>query len=382
MKKPKLCFITAVPMTATAFLNAHIERLITDFDVFVVSDFSGGAGGVSSLATHIHAPIVRNISITKDVIGLWVLFRIFRRNHFDIIHSVTPKAGLLSMTAGFFARVPVRVHWFTGQVWVTRKGLVRTILKTADRIIAALATHLLADSPSQRDFLVAEGVCAAQGIEVIGAGSICGVDTQRFRPDAQARSVVRAQHGIPDNAVLVLFLGRLNVDKGLREMAQAMLDLDGKFPQLHWLVVGPDEENMEAYLRQVGASLGSRLHFQGFTAEPEAYMAAADIFCLPSYREGFGSSVLEAAAAGVPSVATNIYGLTDAVLDGVTGLLVPAHDSAALVAALGRLLSDAALRCGMGVAARERAITHFSRQLVVDGLAAYYSCLSATGVLR
>lgn len=375
MKRPRLCFVASVPMVVTAFLNAHIGRLNEDFDIFVVSDFSAGVGGVSPLATCIHVPIKREIAIFHDIVGLWKLFQTFRRYRFEVVHSVTPKAGLLSMLAGFFAQVPVRIHWFTGQVWVTRQGLARKILKAADRIITLFATHLLADSPSQRDFLVEEHVCDFHRIEVIGDGSICGVDTLRFCPNSQARLAVRKHYGIPLDAPLILFLGRLNIDKGLREIGQVMVLLESKFPQLHWLFVGPDEAGMEAYLRNAGSQMGSRLSFHGYSLEPEIYMSAADIFCLPSYREGFGNSVIEAAAAGVPAVASSIYGLTDAIENGVTGLLVEARDVEGLADALSTLLIDPSKASSMGAAARARAALRFSQSRVVEGLYLFYQRL-------
>lgn len=372
MRRKRICFVAAVPMTVAAFLNAHIERLADDFDIYVVSNFSIGDVEISPRAERIHADIAREISVGRDAMGLLALLRIFCKYRFDIVHSVTPKAGLLSMLAGFLAGISVRVHWFTGQVWATKTGSARFILKSADCLIASLATHLLADSPSQRDFLVAEGVCVASHIEVIGDGSICGVDSIRFSPDQQARHTVRESHGIGMDEPVILFLGRLNVDKGLREMAQAMSLLDSDFPGVHWLVVGPDEGGMVEHLRSVGDVLGTRLHFEGFTRVPESYMAAADIFCLPSYREGFGSSVLEAAATGVPAVATRIYGLSDAVEDNVTGLLVEPRDAKGLATALARLLSDLPLASRMGEAARRRAVTQFSSSRIVEGLRAFY----------
>jgi glycosyltransferase involved in cell wall biosynthesis len=151
-----------------------------------------------------------------------------------------------------------------------------------------------------------------------------------------------------------------------------MLLLDEHHPSLHWLVTGPDEAGMADHIRSVAGRLGERLHFQGFTREPQAYMAAADVFCLPSYREGFNNSVLEAAAVGIPTVASRIYGLTDAIEDGVSGLLVPPADAPALAAALQRLLNDAQARRIMGQAARERALELFSRERIVEGLAAFY----------
>lgn len=380
MTRKRLCFITTVPMAVSAFLRLHIDHLANDYDVFVISNYGTEPVPQDERVTYLSVPLAREISPFVDLKTLFQLVRLFRRHRFDAVHSVTPKAGLLGMLAARMAGVPVRVHWFTGQVWVTRAGVGRFVLKSADRLIAATASHLLADSPSQRDFLLAEGVCRAGAIEVIGDGSICGVDGERFRPDAQARERVRAEHGIPTDAVVVLFLGRLNTDKGLREMAEAMLLLDQRFPALHWLIVGPDEGGMIEHILSVAGPLGERLHFQGFTREPEAYMAAADIFCLPSYREGFGSSVLEAAAAGVPSVATRIYGLTDAVEDGVSGLLVPPARVPELADALQRLLDDGELRAVMAQAARVRALQRFSRERIVEGLSNFYVRVFAPGV--
>ncbi|MFI8383581.1 glycosyltransferase family 4 protein [Pseudomonas sp. NPDC079086] len=379
MTRKCLCFITTVPMAVSAFLRLHIERLADDYDVFVISNYGAEPVPQDERVTYLSVPLAREISPFVDLQTLFQLVRLFRRHRFDSVHSVTPKAGLLGMLAARMAGVRVRVHWFTGQVWVTRTGLGRFVLKSADRLIAATASHLLADSPSQRDFLLAEGVCRVGAVEVIGDGSICGVDGERFRPDAHAHERVRVEHGIPLDAVVVLFLGRLNIDKGLGEMAEAMLALDDRFPALHWLVVGPDEGGMVEKIRSVAGGLGERLHFQGFTREPEAYMAAADIFCLPSYREGFGSSVLEAAAAGVPSVATRIYGLTDAVEDCVTGLLVPPGRVPELADALRRLLDDGELRAAMAQAARLRALQRFSRERIVDGLSAFYTRVFALG---
>lgn len=371
MSKPKLCFVTAVPMTVNAFLRAHIERLVADYEVFVVSDFAAGTANVPPAVTFLSVPMARDISLGKDLRGLQAFVALFRRHRFDIVLSVTPKAGLLTMVAGFLAQVPCRIHWFTGQVWVTRQGLGRSILKTADRLIAALATSLLADSPSQRDFLVEQGVVRTNKISVIADGSICGVDSERFCPNAEARQAVRASFGIPDAATLVLYLGRLNVDKGLRELSEAMRTLGERFPAVHWLFVGPDEGDMADELRLAAGRFSNRIHFQGFTAQPETFMAAADLFCLPSYREGFGSSILEAAAAGIPGVATRIYGLTDAVEDGVTGLLVPPRDVGALTNALSALLQDGVRREFMGKAARQRAVERFGAVRIVEGLAAF-----------
>ena len=192
MGRKRLCFITTVPMAVSAFLRLHIEHLANDYDVFVISNYGAEPVPQDERVTYFSVPLAREISPLVDLKTLFQLVRLFRRYRFDAVHSVTPKAGLLGMLAACIAGVPVRVHWFTGQVWVTRVGVGRFVLKSADRLIAATSSHLLADSPSQRDFLLAEGVCRADAVEVIGDGSICGEDGERFRPDPQARE--RATH--------------------------------------------------------------------------------------------------------------------------------------------------------------------------------------------
>ena len=273
------------------------------------------------------------------------------------------------------ARVPVRTHTFTGQVWATRSGAARVFLKALDRLTATLSTMVLADSASQRDFLVAEGVMDADRIRVLGHGSFNGVDGMRFRPDEEARRRVRSQRAVPPDAVVFLYLGRLARDKGLLDLARAFAGLESA-----WLMlVGPDEDGIERDIRDACGASAGRLRILGHTAQPEQFMAAADVFVLPSHREGFGSVILEAAAAAVPAVGTRIYGITDAVVDGKTGFLVPVRDSASLAARMRQLAADAPLREEMGRAARERALRDFRTEDLTRALLAYYEDLLGKG---
>ena len=309
-----------------------------------------------------HIEILREIAPWHDLVALLKLWRFYRRRGFDAVLTVTPKGGLLGMMSARLAGVPVRLHWFTGQVWATRKGLMRATLKSVDQIIAACATHVLADSPSQRDFLVRERVVPAAKISVLGQGSISGVDTARFRPDAVTRERVRNELRIPEDAVCLLYVGRMKKEKGVADLLRAFGCLRAEFPMLHLLLVGPDEEGLI-----VGAD-AEGLHVVGYTNEVEIYMAAADIICLPSYREGFGSVLIEGAACGLPAVASRIYGVTDAVVENVTGLLHPPGDVAALGACLQRLLADDRLRSDLGRRAHKRALDAFESSRVEEAL--------------
>jgi glycosyltransferase involved in cell wall biosynthesis len=352
-------------MTVNAFLREHIAAAAERFDVTVIAN-SAQAPGVP--ARFVRVAIERRIAPLADLKALLELAVLFRRERFDLVHSVTPKAGLLAALAGSLARIPARLHTFTGQVWATRTGTMRGLLKTFDELTASLATRVLADSASQRAFLVAEGVVAPGKCGVLGYGSVNGVDGARFRPDAAARARARAEAGIPAQAVLFLYLGRLARDKGLADLARAFSQLEDAW----LLLVGPDEDGIAGELRAACGASAARLRILAATGVPEQFMAAADVFVLPSYREGFGSVILEAAAAGVPAIATRIYGLTDAVVEGETGCLVPPRDPAALCERMRALQQDGALRARLGRAARERALRDFAPGDLVRALLAVY----------
>lgn len=370
--KYRIFFVSSQKMSVIAFMKPHLRSLnskyslsvfVNDRDVHFLSDID---------VPVFYAQIERSIRPFYDIKGLFSLFLAFFKEKPQAVHSVTPKAGLLAMTAAWLARVPVRVHSFTGQVWVTRRGPMRWLLKSADKCIAAMATDVLVDSPSQRTFLIAQGVVSEKRSAVLGAGSICGVNTQRFCPDLAARQSVRAELGTANNAVVCLYLGRLNHDKGVLDLARAFAQVASTNRNAELWVVGPDEAH---WFDQMQALLGDAMRQVkrvGFTPEPERFMKAADLFCLPSYREGFGSSVIEAAACGVPALASRIYGLTDAVAEGKTGWMHEAGNVGDLTEQLGALLSNPEELAARGQAARHYAETVFAEEAITGAMVHFY----------
>lgn len=372
--KPRVCFVVSSPMTVHAFLTQHVKALGQHYDVHLAANARREEIDHPDLhdATLHHVPIRREISPLADAAALVRLTGIFRRVGYAAVHSQTPKSGLLTALAARAARVPVRIHTFTGQVWATHQGAGRALLKTLDRAIAQLDTHVLVDSTSQRDFLQRERVLThRQGI-VLGSGSVSGVDTARFRPDASARNAVRAELGIPPDATVFLFVGRLVREKGVLELAQAFARVASARNDAYLVLVGPDEGHLVAEIGAACAMHSGRLRVVGKSTVPERYMAAADVFCLPSHREGFGSVVIEAAAAGLPAIGSRIYGLTDAIEEGVTGLLTPSGDVHELAAAMKRIADDSRLRTTLASAARARALADFSAEALSAALVDFY----------
>ncbi len=373
-RRARICIVTSSPMTVRAFLTGHIGALRKDHQVNLVTNgsLSDLRGTWDDADSFFPVPIERAISIPDDIAALSRLAKLFRRQGFDCVHSYTPKAGLLAMLAAAMTGVPVRIHTFTGQVWATRRGPGRLLLKTCDRLISACATHVLCDSHSQREFLIRNGIVSRGGIGVLADGSISGVDTERFRPDAASRARLRAQRSIPDDAVVFLFLGRLCRDKGAVELLEAFSSAAKDSSRLHLLLVGPDEESLDPVIAAAARRYPGRIHRQGFTDRPQEFMAASDVFVLPSHREGFGSVVLEAGAVGLPVIASRIYGLTDAVEEGVTGILHEVGSIEALTEAIRRLAQDQDFRLRLGAAGRKRAAEMFSAARLEAALTAFY----------
>ncbi len=374
----RICFVTTSPLIVNFFLAPHLRHLSKRFEVTLVVNTEEAVPLLPLPGVDIISLRMRRRS--APLADLWALGRLavlFSRGRFDLVHSFSPKAGLLAMIASRLAGVPHRVHTFTGQVWATMRGPARFLLKTADHWIGRCATHVLADSRSQCEFLVEQRVIARHRCQVLGEGSVTGVDTRRFRPAADARSAVRAELAVPQDAVIVLFLGRIKKDKGVPELARAFASLAGKHDLAHLLLVGPDEESLSSRVADICSVHRDRVHALGYTFAPERYVAASDILVLPSHREGFGSVIIEAAAAGLPAVASRIYGITDAIVEGQTGLLHEPGDWSDLARQLDRLLADPDLRKKLGSGAQERAVREFQQDRLVQLLAEFYAELLA-----
>ncbi len=368
----KICFTATIPAVVYSFLKEHIRACAEKWSA-KISTHPQGAELLSDLdAQFIPIPFERKISPWRDLCALLQLLRLFRRERFDLVHSIMPKTGLLTMMAAWAAGVPNRLHTFTGQVWATRQGWKRSALKLFDRLIVLFATQILVDSPSQRDFLVAEGIIGKDKAQVLGHGSICGVDVRRFHPDLAARQAVRKQLGIDEAQTVILFLGRLNRDKGMLDLAAAFAEIAAHRSDVVLALVGAEEDVTFESVREICRACSHQLRRVSFTPEPERFLAMADIFCLPSYREGFGQVIIEAAAAGIPTVATRIYGIVDAVAEGETGLLYPAGDVPALTHNLLICIENKDFRQKMGEAARARALALFSSQKITGELLNLY----------
>jgi len=370
--RSKLCYVVSSPRTAISFLNGHIDYLSDRLEISVVCNFDGTESKISAHAHLKNIRLKRSISPFADLFAVMKLTRFLRKGRFEIVHSVSPKAGLIAAISGCLARTPIRVHWYTGQVWANHRGYQRALLKIADRVIGILSTMTLVDSFGQRDFLVDERILDGTKCKVLGHGSIAGVDVCRFRSNPELRLELRNELNIqPVDSIVIIFLGRLTADKGIDQLLR-IFSSGNLATDPYLLLVGQDENGFVPRLRTMLGSSIKRIRYVPHTEHPEKYLAAADIFCLPSLREGFGLSVIEAGACGLPAVISDIYGLRDSIIDGKTGYFFSTLNDSELTGKLNLLISNEELRRHMGAMAEQIVSQRFSAISLQQELRSFY----------
>lgn len=314
--------------------------------------------------------INREIKPYEDLISLVSLIGFFRKNKFDIIHSSTPKAGLLTALAGVFVLKSIRIHTFTGQRWANMKGPMRHLLMYLDKLVIKLNTQCYADSPSQIEFLINEGVAKSGDLKCLLKGSYGGVDCEKFNNDKypDARAEVLTELKLAQDAVLVLYVGQISHDKGIDELVAAFKKAQQKQKNIKLVLIGVYREGIDQLNSDTVNDIKSNgdIFSLGYKPEPAKYFSAADIFCLPSHREGFGTVVLEAAACGLPAIGTKITGLVDAIVDSETGILVDCKNVNSLSSAIVDLAASPEKRKILGANAKKRAREGFDSQLMAE----------------
>jgi glycosyltransferase involved in cell wall biosynthesis len=384
MTKPQICRITNIPFFFCHHLRSQIEASVREgYDVHLICSEGPGDDELRRMpgVTFYPIEITRKISPWKDLVALWKIYRYLRQRRFEIVHTATSKAGLLGAIAAKLARIPVRLHNFSGQPWISLSGGLRLLMLSFDRWIVRLNSRCYSDSRSQSDLLSNYKICTPSQLRVLGEGSIAGVDLQRFNPETWSteRDKIRAALNIPVGEKVVTFVGRMTTEKGVVELLEAFQDLTEEGVDAYLIMVGPLEKERFPIPQQTFRMMQAhpRVRFVGYSSEPEYYLAISDLFCLPSYRESFGIAVIEAAAMGVPAIVARVSGLVDAVVDGETGLMVPPKDSASLKRALLYLLTDTEARQLMGRKAQVRARRLFDQNIINKHLLKEYEELLA-----
>lgn len=316
----------------------------------------------------IEVPMERHISLTKDIVSLWKVIKALRRERPQVVHSMTPKAGLLCMMAAWLTRVPVRIHTFTGLVWPTATGLKRKLLMATDWLTCACATRVIPEGQGVKSDLQQ---ITKKPMKVLGYGNVMGVDMKRFDPS-------RIEHHKADR-FRFLFVGRLVGDKGVNELVEAFARLHEKYGNTELSLVG----SLESELDPLGQITMNRIASEitiitpGPKREDDLVVeyANADCFVMPSYREGFPNTVLEAGAMELPCIVTDINGSREIIDNGVNGLIVPSKNVDALYAAMEQMLTDDKMRQQMALKAREMIASRFDKDYVQKCLIDFYESI-------
>ena len=372
--KNKICFVVSAPGTAQSFLKDHIACLSEYYDVYLVANYTNDTeiAGLQ-IAGSKSIQIERQPNIKADLKALKELRQYFKQQQFVCVQSQASKPSLLMAIAAKQAKVPIRIRIFTGQIWCNMTGMKRQFYKFIDRLTVRLNTHLLADGKPQMEYLIEQGIVKREKIKVLGNGSICGVDISKFNPTIEMRKKERNTLGYTDENIVYTFLGRLKRDKGIREILSAFNNLVGEYPKARLLLIGRDEDNCKEWVSSYpNIQVGNNVIFYGFTKAPFNTLQAGDVYVLPSYREGFGMSVLEASCMKLPVICSDIYGMADTFVDGETGLKCKVRDDKTLYECMKKLYNDKDMRKKMGEAGRKRVEELFPKELVTGAWADFY----------
>lgn len=325
----KLIRCSTVPQSLDTFCKGMLKELSTEYEVVAVSspgdalDRVGRREGVRTIAV----PMERHISLLKDMKSLWRMWRVLRQERPSMIHSMTPKAGLISMTAGWLAGVPVRVHTFTGLVWPTAKGLKRRILMATDWLTCACATHVVPEGEGVKSDLINHHI-TRKPIHVLGYGNVMGIDLERYNPENCETA--------PHEGFTFVFVGRIVRDKGIKELVAAFDRLRKEHGDIKLILVGAREDNLDPVSSSTIERInrGEGIEAVGRQSDVRPFYARADALVFPSYREGFPNVVIEAGAMGLASIVTDINGSREIIINGKNGVIIPSQDQEALYQAM------------------------------------------------
>lgn len=376
MKSVKIIRTSTVPGSLNTFCRGLLRELREKEGYEVVAVSSPGEqldeiAALEGVRTHA-VPMERHISPLKDLKSLFGLIRVFRREKPAMVHSMTPKAGLLSMIAAWICRVPIRLHTFTGLVFPTATGLTQKILILTDCITCACATHIVPEGEGVKNDLIKYRI-TKKPLKVLGHGNVRGIDLDLYNPalpEVQSEAEKLRSHGI----FTFIFVGRLVRDKGINELVRAFSQLNAQYPHTRLLLVGPYEEDLDPLRPETVAAIDNNKAIMAIGSQKDVrpWLATSDAFVFPSYREGFPNVVIEAGAMGLPSIVTDINGSREIIIDGDNGIIIPPRQTETLRQAMEIFLTDKDMAQKLSRNARPLIASRYEQSYVRRCLKEYY----------
>lgn len=372
----KLIRISTIPVSLETLLKGQLKMLSEHYEVVVVS--SPGERmkvleereGVRTVSISME----RRISLVKDFISLLRLIILFAKERPDMVHSITPKAGLLSMLAAWITGVPVRMHTFTGLVFPTATGKMQKLLIAMDRLTCFCATHINPEGKGVKRDLINYKI-TSKPLHVIANGNVNGIDLEYF--DRTPEVMEKARSYKKEGTFTFCFVGRMVKDKGINELVHSFLRLYQDDARVRLLLVGPFEKELDPVLPEVEEQI---LHhpgicFMGFQSDVRSFLAASDTLVFPSYREGFPNVVIQAGAMGIPAIVTDINGCNEIVLPDRNGMIIPTKNEQALYEAMKYFASHSVEVEKMAANARPLIVSRYEQRMVWNALLTEYKSI-------
>ena len=386
MNKQKLIRITTVPISLEKLLEGQLGFMNDHFEVTAISSEKerlekyGKAERISTF----YVEMTRKITPIKDLQAVWKLYHFLKKIKPAIVHTHTPKAGIVGMLASYLARVPNRLHTIAGLPLLEAKGIKRKVLNRVEKFTYSLATKVYPNSKGLFDIILTKNFVTPNKMKIIGNGSSNGIDTNYFSPTHFSKTQniqKRKELGIPINEFIFVFVGRLVADKGINELVEAFNSLNSSLPNplpipigTTLVLVGPEEEELDPLSDKTKKTIleNPKIITTGYQEDVRPFFAMSNALVFPSYREGFPNVVMQAGAMGLPSIVSNINGCNEIIEDNYNGLIIPVKDKEALYNAMLLLLNEKQLTEKLTSNSRKSIVRRYQRQTIWDAILEEY----------
>jgi glycosyltransferase involved in cell wall biosynthesis len=379
LQKPKVIRTATVALSLDYLLKGQLAFLNNHYEVVAVSGQDAHLENVAQRegVRTINVEMQRAIRPLQDLVSLWKLFLLFKKEKPQIVHSITPKAGLLSMLAAKMAGVPVRIHTFTGLIFPSKKGVLQQLLIAMDRLLCWAATTVIPEGNGVKNDLITYKI-TSKSLVVLANGNVNGIDTHYFSPEvipAKEKENLRKALQLEPSDFVYVFVGRLVGDKGINELVAAFKNLSNADVKL--LLVGPYEKELDALKAATLQEIEQNKNILtvGFQQDVRAYFAISDALIFPSYREGSPNVVMQAGAMGLPSIVTNINGCNEIITEGVNGTIIPVKDAEAIYIAMKKMINEVDFRSHLQYNARQIIVSRYEQKVVWEAILAEYKSI-------
>ena len=370
--KKKVLRITTVPISLNVLLRGQLAFVKSQgFEVYTVSAKGPEIDEMSQRegVKHHCIPMTRSITPLRDLASLVLLVKYIQKIKPDIVHTHTPKAGLLGMLASAICKVPCRLHTVAGLPLMEAVGFKFHLLKFTEYLTYKFATGVYPNSANLKDYIAENIKVDVNKLHIIGYGSSNGINLDYFKktePISNAGNQLRLKYNIKNNQIVFTFIGRVVRDKGVNELVHAFKSLSRKDQNIYLLIVGDFESSLDPLEREVLEEIetNTQIITTGFQKDIRPYLAITDVFVFPTYREGFPNVLLQACAMGVPCIATDINGCNEIITSKEHGLLIQPKSVDALVNAMTQLWKDIDLKEKYGTLARSHVAEKYDQQYV------------------